>query len=243
MLTTQTFEYLGLAVREANHRMMNLLATLQAVFHRKFSQFNDQNVRGAIREFDGQIIAAAELLRAISLGSVDEDIAVDAYLEQLSRALSNAILGPASIGCEMFSHQGWLPADVCGRLGFIVTELVLNASKYAFSGRINGTVRIEMTRSGGQWRCAVSDNGVGMNGSSRGTGLNIVRQLAGSLKGCFILRSGDFGTFACVVLPDPTITLRASGGNDVADDFGRQSPRERSLRQRDRRPPDDGRAS
>jgi two-component sensor histidine kinase len=208
MLTAQKIDEEGLAIREANHRMMNMLTTLQAVFRHKFSQFDDQTVRNAMTEFDGQIIAAAELFRAISSVSANGDIAVDAYLEHLSRALSKAILSPADISCEVFSHRGRLPADLCGRLGFIVTELVLNASKYAFAGRSNGVVRIEMTRSGGQWRCAVSDNGVGMNEAGGGTGLNIVRELARSLKGRLILRSGASGTCACVVLPDPTNAFR-----------------------------------
>jgi two-component sensor histidine kinase len=242
MLTTQEIVQEGLAVREANHRMLNMLTTLHAVFRRKFSQFNDQNIRGAMTEFDGQIIAAAELFRAISSVPANGDIAVDAYVEHLGRALSKAILSPADIGCEVFSHQGRLPADTCGRLGFIVTELVLNASKYAFTGRSNGVVRIDMTWNGGRWRCTVSDNGIGMNEASGGTGLNIVRELARSLKGHLILRSGATGTSACVILPDPTIALnsdstsaattetarawsRASGGNGVPDDFGRQSPR------------------
>ncbi|MGA7384068.1 MAG: hypothetical protein WBW81_05070 [Methylocella sp.] len=39
----------GLDVREANHRMMNMLAILLALFHRNFSKFSDQCVRGAVR--------------------------------------------------------------------------------------------------------------------------------------------------------------------------------------------------
>jgi two-component sensor histidine kinase len=34
------------AVREANHRMMNMLAILLALFQRNFSKFSDQCVRG-----------------------------------------------------------------------------------------------------------------------------------------------------------------------------------------------------
>jgi hypothetical protein len=38
----------GLDVREANHCMMNMLAILLALFHRNFSKFSDQCVRGAV---------------------------------------------------------------------------------------------------------------------------------------------------------------------------------------------------
>jgi hypothetical protein len=158
-----------------------------------------------VTQFESQIIAASELLRTISSTPSAKDAAVDVYLESLSRALSGAILSPANIGCEIFSDQGRLPVDVCERLGFILVELVFNASKYAFADRNNGVVRIEMTRSGGYWCCTVSDNGIGMDGGGRGTGLNIVDALVRSLKGRLIMRSGASGTCVCMILPDHTI--------------------------------------
>src|ERR1700730_16175622 len=53
---------------------------------------------------------------------------------------------------------------------------------------------IDMIRSGRNWRCIVSDNGVGMDGAGRSTGLNIVDALVRSLKGRLIIRSGISGT-------------------------------------------------
>jgi two-component sensor histidine kinase len=72
----------GLDAREANHRMMNMLAILLALFHRNFSKFSDQCVRGAVTKFENQIMAASELLRTISSTSTAEDAAVDVYLER-----------------------------------------------------------------------------------------------------------------------------------------------------------------
>jgi signal transduction histidine kinase len=101
--------------------------------------------------------------------------------------------------------QGRLPIDVCERLGLIIVELVINASKYAFADRKNGVVRIDMIRSGRTWRCTVSDNGSGMDGADRSTGLDIVDTLVRSLKGRLIIRSGVSGTCVCVVLPDHSL--------------------------------------
>ena len=195
----------GLDAREANHRMMNMLAILLALFHRNFSKFSDQCVRGAVTKFENQIMAASELLRTISSTPTAEDVAVDAYLERLGRTLSNAVLGPTNTSFELFVDQGRLPIDVCERLGRIIVELVINASKYAFVDRKNGVVRIDMIRSGRTWRCTVSDNGSGMDGADRSMGLNIVDALVRSLKGRLILRSGVSGTRVCVVLPDHSL--------------------------------------
>ena len=153
-------------------------------------------------KFENQIMAASELLRTISSTPTAEDVAVDVYLERLGRNLSSAVLSPTNTSFELFVDQGRLPIDVCERLGRIIVELVINASKYAFVDRKNGVVRIDMTRSGRHWRCIVSDNGIGMDGADRSTGLNIVDALVRSMKGRLIIRSGVSGTCVCVLLPD-----------------------------------------
>jgi two-component sensor histidine kinase len=219
----------GLDVREANHRMMNMLAILLALFHRNFSKFSDQGVRGAVEKFENQFMAAIELLRTISSTSAAKDAAVDVYFERLGRTLSSAVLGPTNTSFELFVDQGRLPIDVCERLGLIIVELVINASKYAFAGRKNGVVRIDMIRSGRTWRCIVSDNGSGMGGADRSTGLNIVDALVRSLKGRLIIRSGASGTCVCVVLPDHSLPrgrrseLDAIAAARVAVDSGQRS--------------------
>ena len=218
----------GLDAREANHRMMNMLTMLLALFHRNFSKFSDQGVRGAVTKFENQIMAASELLRTISSTPTAKDAAVDVYLERLGRTLSRAVLGP-NTSFELFVDQGRLPIDVCERLGRIIVELVINASKYAFADRKNGVVRIDMIRSGRNWRCIVSDNGSGMDGADRSSGLNIVDALVRSLKGRLIIRSGASGTCVCVVLPDHSLPrghrseLDAIAAAHVAVDSGQRS--------------------
>lgn len=139
-----------------------------------------------------------------------EKLGAPVYIESLGRALSRAILGPANIGCEIFSDSGQLPIEICERLGYIIVELVFNASKYAFVGRNVGVVRIEMLRSGGQWRCTVSDNGIGIKAAGRGTGLTIVDALVRSLRGRLTIRSDASGTSVCVVLPGQPIGIAAN---------------------------------
>jgi two-component sensor histidine kinase len=104
----------GLDVREANHRM-NMLAILVALFHRNFSKFSDQCVRGAVTKFENQIMEASELLRSISSTPTAEDAAVGVYLERLGRTLSSAVLSPTNTSFELFVDQGgcpWMSASV-----------------------------------------------------------------------------------------------------------------------------------
>jgi two-component sensor histidine kinase len=203
-ITWESSEH-GLEAREASHRMMNLLATMLAMFRRDFSRFDDPRVRGSVAQLEGQVLAASALLRTISSAPAGEDAEVNVYIESLGHVLSRAILGPANIGCEIFSDGGRLPVEVCERLGYIIFELVFNANKYAFAGRNDGVVRVEMLRSGGEWRCTVCDNGIGVTAAGCGTGLNILDTLARSLRGRLIIRSDASGTSICIVLPEQPI--------------------------------------
>jgi two-component sensor histidine kinase len=99
-----------LDVREANHRMINTLATLPALFHSNFSKFRDRCVCGAVTN-ENHVMAASELLRTISSTHTAEDAAVDVYLERLGRALSSAVLSPTNMSFELFVDQGRLPID------------------------------------------------------------------------------------------------------------------------------------
>src|SRR5271167_1844641 len=96
----------GLGVREANHRMMNMLAILHSLFRRDFARFSDQGVRGAAAKFEGQIIATSELLRLTSSRPSQRDIEIDVYLERLGRGLSDAILSPLNTGFEVSVESG-----------------------------------------------------------------------------------------------------------------------------------------
>jgi two-component sensor histidine kinase len=227
----QTIES-GLGVREANHRSMNMLAVLHTLFRREFSQFADQSVRGAAAKFESQIIATSELLRLMSSEPSERDVEIDVYLERLGRALSDAILSPMNTRFEVCVESGRAPIEVAERLGLIVVELVTNASKYAFPGRENGLVRLKMSRHGGNWRCFVLDNGVGMTAGNRGDGLSIVEALVRSLKGRLIMRTGGSGTCMGVILPDGSARGPRARRHEVVADgrIGSRTPRGRTVR-------------
>ena len=82
------------------------------------------------------------------------------------------------------SDKGVMPsADAVG-LGLIVTELVINALKYAFpdAGK-PGTVMVHYEVNGGDWKLTVSDDGVGRtdaggHSGKGGLGTSLVAALA-----------------------------------------------------------------
>jgi two-component sensor histidine kinase len=85
----------------------------------------------------------------------------------------------------------------------MINELVTNALKYAFPGERSGLVQVTLTGIGDFLRVTVEDDGVGMSGEVRGTGLGLrlLNSFARSLNGKVETSSGERGTRVSVTFP------------------------------------------
>ena len=90
-------------------------------------------------------------------------------------------------------------------LGLIVTELVINALKYAFPDwKEFAAVTVRYEEKDGDWQLSVSDNGVGMthNGEASekgGLGTSIVNALAHQLDAQIQAKSGPEGMTVSII--------------------------------------------
>jgi two-component sensor histidine kinase len=90
----------------------------------------------------------------------------------------------------------------------IVTELVINALKHAFSSGETGEIAVSYDARGSDWRLSVSDNGVGPGeaGNERphtGLGTSIVEALARQLDATVEKSGGPQGTTVSIVASAP----------------------------------------
>jgi len=100
----------------------------------------------------------------------------------------------------VMADAGWIGSDKAVSLGLIVTELVINAIKYAFPSAKSGdriAVAYEIDKA--DWKLIVSDNGVGKNTvtageTTGGLGTAIVQALVKQLKARIDITSSTDGT-------------------------------------------------
>jgi two-component sensor histidine kinase len=95
------------------------------------------------------------------------------------------IRDPKQLVLEVSTDDTMVAPDVSVSLGLIVTELVINALKHAFSGHRKGRILISYRLTGSDWTLSVSDDGVGMPTASKvvaGLGTSIVEALARQLQ-------------------------------------------------------------
>jgi two-component sensor histidine kinase len=188
----------SLLLREMNHRMADTLMLLIAILWQEFGRRAGPDVRQSLTRCEAKIVAFANLHRLLIVGACETPIAVPTYVEHLCRALSEAVLQPLQVRCEVLADEGFLPAEMCERLGLVIAELVTNAAKHAFNGRDDRVIRVELIRTSKSWKCIVSDNGTGIKAIERGVGSRVLDELVRALGGRSFLRSGPDGTSVTV---------------------------------------------
>lgn len=88
-----------------------------------------------------------------------------------------------------------LATDRAIGLGLIVTELVINANKYAYAGA-PGPLRITLTEDGNKLRLVVADQGVGRGVARKGFGSRMIEALNAQLHGTLMYQDAQPGTRA-----------------------------------------------
>jgi two-component sensor histidine kinase len=93
-------------------------------------------------------------------------------------------------------------SDVSVSLGLIVTELVINALKHAFTDQPKGTINVDYHASGDDWTLSVADDGIGMpagiDAPKAGLGTGIVEALAKNLAGEITVSAAEPGTVVTI---------------------------------------------
>jgi two-component sensor histidine kinase len=195
---------------ETHHRLMNTFAILGATLERELNT-TDPRSREALARLVRIIIAHSALHRCLALGTPRGPVSIGEYVKNLSRCLSEAVLEPMGVTCEAVTDEGFMPAVQAERLGLVLCELVINATKHGFPHKRTGRVCIEVARQDPGWCCTVTDNGGGFPDGLPATGLGtqILEALVRRLNGRMIVQSTDEGATVTILFPLAPTTSRS----------------------------------
>ena len=146
---------------ELAHRIKNNLQIIVALIALEARSAAAQCVEG-YRVMQTRIGAIAELYDLISQASEGESIALDAYLGEIARTMSESLLDRTSdIKVEVEAAALTIDPVRAVPFGLLVNELATNAIKHAFPDG-TGRVLLSVTQIDDQIELTVADNGVGM---------------------------------------------------------------------------------
>ena len=191
---------------EISHRVKNSLQIVVGLIGFEARSTAAPSVQG-YKAMQARIGAIAQLYDLISQSSHGGAVALDAYLGEISRTISESLLGERSgIKIQVKAAALSIDPDRAVPFGLLVNELATNAIKHAFPDG-TGRVVLSVEEVNHEIELTVADNGIGIQEKDatkipekRGSDYVaiFVRQLSGTIAPS---RTGETGTSVTIRLP------------------------------------------
>jgi len=187
--TEELLEQQKTLLREMRHRIANSLQIIASILLLKAGSVSSEETKSELRAAHQRVMSVATVQSHLNSSDGIEKIEMGPYLTKLSVGLASSMVGPKQhIDIAVAASEGALPTSHAVSIGLIVTELILNAIKYAFpKHRSSARIRVTFEMAQSDWKLTVADNGVGRSAqeqlkNSTGLGTALVGALAKQLR-------------------------------------------------------------
>jgi chemotaxis protein methyltransferase CheR len=198
--TEELLEQQKTLLREMRHRIANSLQIIASILLLKAGAVTSEETKNELRAAHQRVMSVAAVQGYLHASDGIEQIQIGPYLTKLSSGLASSIVDPRQdIEITVTADKGVLPSSHAVSIGLIVTELIINALKYAFpEARSSAHIHVTFEMAKSDWKLTVADNGTGRrqtNDPSASTGLGtvLVAALAKQLKAQVSETSSDNG--------------------------------------------------
>lgn len=187
--TEDLLEQQKILLREMRHRIANSLQIIASILLLKAGSVTSEETKKELRSAHQRVMSVAAVQGHLHASDGIEEIEIGPYLTKLAAGLGSSMVGPKQhIDIKVVADAGNLPTSHAVSIGLIVTELLINAVKYAFpKPRPSARIRVTFEKAGADWKLTVADNGTGRRrltdegSSSTGLGAALIAALAKQL--------------------------------------------------------------
>jgi len=197
--TGELLEQKEMLLAEMQHRIVNSLQIIASILMMKARAVTSSETRQHLQDAHRRVMSVAAVQQHLHISGRGDMIEIAPYLAKLCESLAESMIGenrPATI--EVVADKGEMVSADAVSIGLIVTELVINALKYAFPAQDKpATVTVRYEVNGTDWKLTVSDNGIGKTGEGKplkgGLGTSLVSALAHQLEAQVVMDSTSEG--------------------------------------------------
>lgn len=188
----------SVAIKELHHRVKNNLQTIASLLRLQARRTDNEETKKLLSESINRILSIAVTHQLLSQSGMDE-----VNLKEVLRTVRNnavqSFLGPSrKVNLEVAGDEMTVNSDIATSVALSVNELLQNSIKYAFEGRDEGNVRIQIIKGKIYSTIVIVDDGIGFDSKkicSDSMGLNIVDSVVrDKLHGNLKIRSDKDGT-------------------------------------------------
>lgn len=170
--------------QEMEHRVANSLQIIASILMLKARAVTSMESRDHLRDAHQRVMSVAAVQTHLSATGSIEQVAVATYLTKLCDSLAASMIGESSpVALEVIADGGQIASAQAVSVGLIVTELVINAIKYAFpEAKAGARVLVTFDSKDADWTLVISDNGVGKDANAKaGTVAGLGTVIVGAL--------------------------------------------------------------
>lgn len=185
---------------EVNHRVQNSLTLVSSFLSMQAREATNEDTREAIEEARRRIAAVSLVHRRLygsnQIRTVDAARYVDELLDDLLASTGDEWRPQLARDLEPLL----LPNDRAISVGLILTELFINANKYAYAGA-PGPLSVTLVENGNYFQLTVADRGQGRGAVRAGFGSRMIGALVQQLEGSLEFLDNQPGTRAVLSAP------------------------------------------
>ena len=187
-------------LREVNHRVQNSLQLVQAFLSLQANAADNPAVAADLGEAQRRLSAVALVHRRLYQGDQVETVDLSRYLEELIGDMFAAFGPEWQQAVRLDLAPVLISADRAVHVGLILTELVINANKYAYDGK-SGPLTIAVEEHRDKFRLIVADQGSGKTRARVGFGTRMMDAMVQRLGGTIEQIDNDPGLRVIVTAP------------------------------------------
>jgi len=193
----------AILLQEVQHRVANSLQIIASVLLQSARNVQSEETRTHLHDAHNRVMSIATVQKQLAASRIGE-VELGPYFTQLCQSLGASMIRDHNKqSIEVTADRSTVDADVSVSLGLIVTELVINALKHAFTEHAEGRITVDYHSQGPNWTLSVGDDGVGMPAEAdrpaAGLGTSIVEALARQLRARVRVSNRDPGSLVSVV--------------------------------------------
>lgn len=194
----------SVAIREIHHRVKNNLQTVASLLRIQMRRKIPEESKTYLMESLNRVLSIASVYEQILSGSSLDEVDIYRLIEKIGNMLVySEDTENRNIRIKYEGSSLIVPSKMAVSVALIVNELIQNAVKHAFKGRMDGEIAVYFTHQEELAMVQVRDNGVGLSFSAKPSlGLEIVQMMVEhDLSGSIIMDGHESGTAISITFP------------------------------------------
>jgi chemotaxis protein methyltransferase CheR len=198
--TQMLVEQKQMLIEEMRHRVANSLQIIASILLLKARAVASEETREHLKDAHLRVMSVATVQHHLHTEDGVTRIDVGGYLTKLCAGLTSSMISESKpIVIEVRADADMTESATAVSLGLIVTELVINAIKYAFpAGKAGARISVSYECNDDDWKLSVIDNGIGQSAAAfapgkTGLGTTIIKALAKQLGAIVEIDGGGTG--------------------------------------------------